>query len=151
MRIKQPFKAVPIKPDREYIKKRNNRERRPAPRTVHSMPIVPGDPPTQQRNLLPKRQRSGSVANLVAGAAIIGALGGIGSVLVEEGSLSKLADFAGEAGIGRKRAPQPGDYWRWCNDARAVGTAPIYSGEPGYRPEMDGDGDGIACEPYRGY
>lgn len=27
---------------------------------------------------------------------------------------------------------------------------PIYRGEPGYRVEMDGDGDGIACEPYRG-
>jgi hypothetical protein len=24
------------------------------------------------------------------------------------------------------------------------------AGEPGYRPEMDGDGDGIACEPWRG-
>ncbi|MDD3800234.1 MAG: excalibur calcium-binding domain-containing protein [Novosphingobium sp.] len=36
------------------------------------------------------------------------------------------------------------------NDARAAGTAPIYLGEPGYRPEMDGDGDGIACEPRRG-
>ncbi|WP_231634849.1 excalibur calcium-binding domain-containing protein [Novosphingobium sp. KN65.2] len=22
-------------------------------------------------------------------------------------------------------------------------------GQPGYRPEMDGDGDGVACKPYR--
>ncbi|WP_293845936.1 excalibur calcium-binding domain-containing protein [Sphingopyxis sp.] len=46
-------------------------------------------------------------------------------------------------------APQDGDYWRGCNDARAAGTAPIYRGEPGYREGMDGDNDGIACEPYR--
>jgi hypothetical protein len=33
--------------------------------------------------------------------------------------------------------------------ARAAGAAPIYRGQPGYREEMDGDGDGIACEPHR--
>ena len=40
-------------------------------------------------------------------------------------------------------------YYRGCNDARAAGAAPIYAGQPGYRREMDGDNDGIACEPYR--
>lgn len=29
------------------------------------------------------------------------------------------------------------------------GAAPLYRGQPSYRPEMDGDGDGIVCEPYR--
>lgn len=57
--------------------------------------------------------------------------------------------FAADAGIARERAPQEGDYWRGCDDARAAGTAPIYRGEPGYRERMDGDNDGIACEPYR--
>lgn len=41
-------------------------------------------------------------------------------------------------------------YYRGCNDVRAAGAAPLYRGQPGYRPEMDGDNDGIACEPYRG-
>ncbi|ANU08451.1 thermonuclease family protein [Paraurantiacibacter namhicola] len=41
-------------------------------------------------------------------------------------------------------------YYRNCKEARAAGAAPIYRGQPGYRPEMDGDNDGIACEPYRG-
>ena len=41
-------------------------------------------------------------------------------------------------------------FYRNCREARAAGVAPIYRGQPGYRPEMDGDGDGIACEPYRG-
>ncbi|MEG8221385.1 excalibur calcium-binding domain-containing protein [Sphingomonas sp. HH69] len=50
----------------------------------------------------------------------------------------------------RARAPQAGDYWAGCDAARAAGTAPIYRREPGYRSEMDGDSDGIACEPYRG-
>lgn len=36
-----------------------------------------------------------------------------------------------------------------CNEARAAGKAPIYRGQPGFRDTMDGDGDGIACEPYR--
>jgi hypothetical protein len=35
-----------------------------------------------------------------------------------------------------------------CNEVRALGKAPIHAGEPGYRKSMDGDGDGIACEPY---
>jgi hypothetical protein len=29
-------------------------------------------------------------------------------------------------------------------------AAPVYRGRPGYREGMDGDSDGIACEPYRG-
>lgn len=44
-----------------------------------------------------------------------------------------------------------GSVWfRNCADARAAGAAPLHRGHPGYRPEMDGDGDGIACEPFRG-
>lgn len=41
-------------------------------------------------------------------------------------------------------------YYARCADARAAGAAPIYAGEPGYREGLDGDGDGIACEPFHG-
>jgi hypothetical protein len=41
-------------------------------------------------------------------------------------------------------------YYPGCNAVRAAGKAPLHSGEPGYRIEMDGDGDGVACEPYHG-
>lgn len=41
-------------------------------------------------------------------------------------------------------------YYSGCNEVRATGKAPLYAGQPGYRSGMDGDGDGIACEPYRG-
>lgn len=40
-------------------------------------------------------------------------------------------------------------FFRNCAAARAAGAAPLYRGQPGYRPQMDGDSDGIACEPYR--
>lgn len=41
-------------------------------------------------------------------------------------------------------------YYAGCNSVRAAGAAPLYRGTPGYREEMDGDGDGVACEPHRG-
>lgn len=37
-------------------------------------------------------------------------------------------------------------YYRNCAAARAAGAAPIYFGEPGYRPALDRDRDGVACE-----
>jgi hypothetical protein len=37
-------------------------------------------------------------------------------------------------------------YYATCGDARAAGSAPLHSGEPGYREALDSDGDGIACE-----
>jgi hypothetical protein len=40
-------------------------------------------------------------------------------------------------------------YYRNCAAARAARAAPIAVGQPGYRPELDSDSDGIACEPYR--
>ena len=53
-------------------------------------------------------------------------------------------------GVERDQAPWQRVYYSNCSEARAAGAAPIHAGEPGYRPEMDGDSDGIACEPYRG-
>lgn len=40
-------------------------------------------------------------------------------------------------------------HYSGCNEVRAAGAAPLYRGQPGYREEMDGDDDGIACEPHR--
>ena len=40
-------------------------------------------------------------------------------------------------------------HYSGCNEVRAAGKAPLHAGEPGYRSDMDGDGDGIACEPIR--
>jgi hypothetical protein len=37
-------------------------------------------------------------------------------------------------------------YYPNCKAARAAGAAPIYAAEPGYRPGLGRDGDGVACE-----
>ncbi len=37
-------------------------------------------------------------------------------------------------------------YYANCTEAREAGAAPIMRGEPGYRPALDRDNDGIACE-----
>lgn len=48
----------------------------------------------------------------------------------------------------RPTAPaRSGVYFRNCREAWAAGAAPIRRGQPGYRIEMDGDGDGVVCEP----
>lgn len=94
-----------------------------------------------------------SAFTIIAGASIFGAVAGIGSLATTVTGRTEIADGAKgigiRAGLSRAREPRPGDYWAGCNDARAAGTAPIYEGEPGYREDMDGDGDGIACETPR--
>ncbi|MFN3970987.1 MAG: excalibur calcium-binding domain-containing protein [Gemmobacter sp.] len=47
-----------------------------------------------------------------------------------------------------RAAPAPGGgvYFRNCAEARAAGYRRIRRGEPGYRPALDRDNDGLACE-----
>lgn len=47
-----------------------------------------------------------------------------------------------------RAAVESSAYYPNCDAARAAGVAPIRRGEPGYRQAMDGDYDGVACEPY---
>jgi micrococcal nuclease len=39
--------------------------------------------------------------------------------------------------------------FRGCAAARAAGVAPMHIGDGAYNPNLDGDHDGIACEPIR--
>lgn len=100
------------------------------------------------------RSRPSPVLTLLVGAGTVGAAAGVGSVATTPEGRDTIAatakDIGVAAGMARERAPEDGDYWRGCDDARAAGTHPIYRGEPGYREGLDGDYDGIACEPYRG-
>ncbi|WP_374471188.1 thermonuclease family protein [Phenylobacterium sp.] len=73
------------------------------------------------------------------------------------GAMMRAAGI-GEGGNGRKGPPAVAaeavpssgrGAFRNCAEARAAGAAPLYRGQPGYGAHMDGDGDGIACEPYR--
>ena len=119
MAFRKPFRAVPVKLGPRYQRLQRAEERAFAVR-------------------------------LLGGAALVGALGGI---VTTNGGPARIAGFAHalavDAGIVRARPPRAGDYWRGCDEARAAGSAPLYVGEPGYREGMDGDHDGIACEPYR--
>jgi micrococcal nuclease len=51
----------------------------------------------------------------------------------------------------RPRAPAANGAYRFrsCAAARAAGVAPMRRGDGAYNPNLDGDGDGIACEPFR--
>jgi hypothetical protein len=37
-------------------------------------------------------------------------------------------------------------YYPNCTAVKAAGVAPLYIGEPGYRPKLDRNKDGVACE-----
>lgn len=58
--------------------------------------------------------------------------------------------YAAEADRASRAPSRASVYYRNCNEARAAGVTPLYRGDPGYGAHMDGDGDGVACEPYRG-
>jgi micrococcal nuclease len=45
-----------------------------------------------------------------------------------------------------EEAPAQSAYYANCSAAKAAGAAPLHRGEPGYRPGLDRDGDGVACE-----
>ena len=49
----------------------------------------------------------------------------------------------------REAASRPAPvFYAWCSDAHERGVYSIRRDEPGYRDELDADGDGLACEPY---
>jgi len=59
----------------------------------------------------------------------------------------KRAEKAVRATPWRPDTPIAGALYRSCAQARAAGVAPMRRGQPSYNPNLDGDGDGIACEP----
>jgi hypothetical protein len=50
-------------------------------------------------------------------------------------------------GIGTASATSADPPYQDCNQARADGRSSIPFTDPAYRPELDLDGDGLACEP----
>ena len=95
-----------------------------------------------------RRDQRWLAVKLLMGAVAAGLAIGFLGALDDPGAL--VRKVAAPLGLAREHVPQPGAYYSGCDEARAAGVAPLYFGEPGYRPQMDGDGDGIACEPYRG-
>jgi hypothetical protein len=84
---------------------------------------------------------------------------GTGSTAAPEPSATPVPDQPRSPGMAypqepaappaRVPAPTPtaSTYYPNCAAAVAAGAAPISRGQPGYRPELDGDGDGVACDP----
>jgi len=96
----------------------------------------------------PGKERGGWLPLFLLAAVVSGGVGVISNPQAAFALMAKARPVAVSLGLARARVPQPGDYWAGCDDARAAGSAPIYAGEPGYRSDMDGDSDGIACEPH---
>jgi hypothetical protein len=98
-----------------------------------------------------RRRALNHAAKVLGWAAALGLLAGMASTEAGRAKLAALLQTANApATLTREHNPPVGAYYPGCNAARAAGVAPLLAGEPGYRPEMDGDGDGIACEPYYG-
>ena len=118
----------------------------------HSEPVL-----IRQGRLYRRQTRIRQFGNttwLFGAAALVGGAIGGATVVATPQSLASAEAFvrpiAASAGLVRARAPQEGDHWSRCDEARAAGSAPLYVGESGYREGLDGDSDGIACEPYPG-
>ena len=69
----------------------------------------------------------------------------IGTVIL--GTMTTIVVFlAGMIVTNRDAIPR---YYPSSSSANFVGAAPISRGSSGYRPALDPDNDGIACEPYQ--
>jgi hypothetical protein len=79
--------------------------------------------------------------DILMGAVMLGGLGGY--------AWSSLPPAAFQSPEERE-AIEGSVTYAGCNAVRAAGKAPLHAGQPCYRSEMDGDGDGIACEPHYG-
>ena len=67
----------------------------------------------------------------------------------KEGGNGSRPPFLQSRGLMSDTGPISGAF-RNCASARAAGAAPVRRGSPGYGAHLDADGDGVACEPYRG-
>ena len=87
---------------------------------------------------------------LAAGALVLAGLGWAGGAGAQELQPDRRPRVmpAGSPRISAGPVVPVQTHYRDCDDARAMGAVPLRRGEPGYRPELDADGDGVACEQY---
>jgi len=64
-----------------------------------------------------------------------------GLYLSRPGALERAASY--------RPTPLVDQHFSDCDAARAAGRVDIPIWDPSYRARMDGDGDGLACEPWR--
>jgi hypothetical protein len=117
----RPFRAIPIEHGRQFRKRR----------------------------LIRKKQANiGKICSWFVLASLIG--GGAGYLSLHAGDIGNATARLLPEGRS-SAAPNNWVYFADCDAAREAGQAPIHVGKPGYRAELDADGDGTACEPYRGH
>lgn len=92
-------------------------------------------------------QRSSAMTQTFGGSGTAGDSGASSGAGASGASgASGGSDSSGGSGYGTDRSSGGSAYYPNCKAARAAGAAPLYRGQPGYRPGLDGDGDGVACE-----
>ena len=79
---------------------------------------------------------------ILAAAGLVGTTGGLLMAEVDNAPARAKQRAAQEA-------VEQSVHYEGCDTVRMLGKAPLYRGQPGYGAHMDGDGDGIACEPHR--
>ena len=79
----------------------------------------------------------------VAPPAAVGASGGAAASTGPGGTSSAPAPLVGQ---GSGSSAPVAVYFGSCAEARAAGAAPLHIGDVGYRPALDRDKDGVACE-----
>jgi hypothetical protein len=90
----------------------------------------------------PRRRRGSFLRQVLSGAAVAGLIAWSQAPLLTS---SWMLLILGPEEIARI---EQSIHYSGCSEARAAGSAPMYRGSPGYRQSMDGDYDGVACEPY---
>jgi hypothetical protein len=78
---------------------------------------------------------------ILAAAGLVGTAGGLLMAEVDKAPARAEQRAAQEAA-------EQSVYYEGCDEVRLLGKAPLYRGQPGYGTHMDGDNDGIACEPH---
>ena len=92
-------------------------------------------------------QRSSAVTQTFGGSGTEGDSGtSSGAGASGASGASGGSDSSGGSGYGTDRSSGGSAYYPNCKAARAAGAAPLYRGQPGYRPGLDRDNDGVACE-----
>ncbi|WP_345719793.1 DUF1294 domain-containing protein [Qipengyuania polymorpha] len=94
------------------------------------------------------RKKSFSDRLFVTGVLQLCGAVAIGAMLFSGQSLPGMTLFETEEEKAARLAVEASVHYAGCNQVRAAGKAPLYRGQPGYREGMDGDGDGVACEPH---
>lgn len=102
---------------------------------------------------VPAAVTSSSPARATRSATLSPTVAKTGAAATVPGSAASRAPTPRRSATPRRTPPtsaapeQPTEvYYANCTEAKAAGAAPIRRGEPGYRPPLDRDDDGIACE-----